>query len=77
MNVISFPTAARARRAYVLQVARAALPLLEAASEAGDATLIEKIFDGLGAVARGEDALGVLEAVRFGDAEIIPLRGAR
>ena len=61
----------------MLQVARAALPLLEAATAAGDATLVEKIFDGLGAVARGEDALELLEAVRFGDAEIIPIRGAR
>ena len=77
MKVISFPTTARARREHVRRVARAAMPRLDAAAQVGDAALIERIFEGLGALARGDDALRVLEGVQFREARVIPLRGSR
>ena len=77
MKVVSFPTAVRKRREHLIRVAKIATPLLEAAVAAGDATLIARTFEALGAVARGEGALDVLEAVRFRDADVIPLRGSR
>ena len=74
MNVIALPTARRDRREYLLRVANAAAPLLRAAVSTDNATLIAHIFETLGDVAKGTDAIARLDAVRFHNAPVVPLR---
>ena len=77
MSVRAFPRSARDRREHVLRVAASAAPLLEAAAAAGNATMIERIFEALGAFARDDDAvLERLDSVAVRDAQIVPI-GAR
>jgi hypothetical protein len=66
--------ARRQRREYLLRVAKTAAPLLQAAVSSGNATLVEHIFATLGAVATDDDAVRRLEAVRFDNASVVPLR---
>ena len=76
MSVKAFPRSVRDRREHVLRVAASAAPLLEAAVAAGNATMIEHIFEALGAFAQDDDG-GVLErldAVAVRDAQVVPLR---
>ena len=72
--VIALPTARRQRREYLFRVAKAAAPLLQAAVSSGNATLVEHIFETLGAVATDDDAIRRLAAVRFENASVVPLR---
>lgn len=74
MSVVAFPGAHRERREHVLEVATAAAPLLEAAVASGDAAMIERIFEALGAFARRGDALGCLELEEPRSAQVVPLR---
>ncbi len=76
-TVIPFPHDPRARRARTLDVAARAIPLLEAALREGNATLLGELFAVLGAEAAGEGALGRLEAIRIGEAEIVRLRARK
>jgi hypothetical protein len=72
MSISTFPRSVRDRREHVLRVAASAAPLLEAAAAAGNATLIERIFEALGAFARDEDAaLDRLDSVAVGDAKVV------
>jgi len=74
MSVRAFPRSTRDRREHVLRVAASAAPLLEAAVAAGNATMIERIFEALGAFAQDDDAvLERLDSVTVGDAQIVPI----
>ena len=78
MSVSAFPRRSRDRREHVLRVAACAAPLLEAAVAAGNATMIERIFEALGAFAQDDEAvLERLDAVAVRDAQIVPLRPSR
>jgi hypothetical protein len=75
MNVISFPRAARDRREHLLRVAASAAPLLEAAVASGNASMIERIFEALGAFARrDDDAVERLALSTAHDAQVVALR---
>jgi hypothetical protein len=75
MSISTFPRRARDRREHVLRVAASAAPLLEAAVAAGNATMIERIFEALGAFAHDDDAaLDRLDSVAIGDAKVVPIR---
>ncbi len=75
MSIRPFPGSVRERREHVLQVAASAAPLLEAAVAAGNATMIERIFEALGAFAQNDDAvLDRLDSVAVGDAQVVPIR---
>ena len=77
MSIRTFPRNARDRREHVLRVAASAAPLLEAAVAAGNATMIEHIFEALGAFAQDDDAvLERLDSVAIRDAQVVPLRRA-
>jgi hypothetical protein len=74
MSIRTFPQSVRDRREHVLRVAASAAPLLEAAVAAGNATMIERIFEALGAFARDDEAVGdLLESVAVNDAQVVPL----
>jgi hypothetical protein len=78
MSIRTFPRSVRERREHVLRVAASAAPLLEAAVAAGNATMIERIFEALGAFAHDADAaLDRLDAVAIGDAKVVPIRSTR
>jgi hypothetical protein len=78
MSVSAFPQRARDRREHVLRVAASAAPLLEAAVAAGNATMIERIFEALGAFAQDDDAVvELLESVAVRDAQIVPIRSIK
>ncbi|HSQ64591.1 MAG TPA: hypothetical protein VLM85_15310 [Polyangiaceae bacterium] len=76
-SVISFPAGARARRARTLDIAGRAIPLLQAALDAGNATLLRELFAVLGDEAAGADALARAESISIEDAQIVRLAAAR
>ena len=74
MSIRTFPRSVRDRREHVLRVAASAAPLLEAAVAAGNATMIERIFEALGAFAQDDDAvLDRLDSVGVRDAKVVPI----
>ena len=74
----TFPRTTRDRREHLLRVAASAAPLLEAAVTAGNATMIERIFEALGAFAQDDDAvLDRLESVGVHDAQVVPISRPR
>jgi hypothetical protein len=78
MSIRTFPQSVRDRREHVLRVAASAAPLLEAAVAAGNATMIERIFEALGAFALDADAaLDRLDSVAISDAKIVAIRSIR
>lgn len=78
MSIRTFPESVRERREHVLRVAASAAPLLEAAVAAGNATMIESIFEALGAFAKDDDAfLDRLDAVAVNDAQVVPISSRR
>ena len=76
-SVISFPASACARRARTLDIAGRAIPLLAAALDAGNATLLRELFAVLGDVASGADALARMEGISLDDADVVRLAAAR
>lgn len=78
MSVTAFPRRSRDRREHVLRVAASAAPLLEAAVAAGNATMIERIFEALGAFAQDDDAVvELLESIAVRDAQVVPISRRR
>jgi len=75
-NVVQFPERARAERERVLDIARSAVALLEAALEEGNAGLLREVFAALGDAAAGGDAERRLEGILLRDADVVELRGA-
>jgi hypothetical protein len=75
--VIRFPTTARGERERTFDVAAKAIPLLEAALDAGNAALVREIFAVLGDVAGGADASGRLADITIEDAQIVRITSAR
>jgi hypothetical protein len=76
-TVLPFPTASRNRREHLLRVASAAVPLLQALVAAGNATMVARIFDALGALSADHDALARLDAIRQESAEVVVLSERR
>ncbi len=75
MSVTSFPRTARDRREHLLRVAASAAPLLEAAVASGNATMIERIFEALGAFAQNDgDAIERLDSAPVRDAQVVAIR---
>ena len=78
MSIRTFPRSVRDSREHVLRVAASAAPLLEAAVAAGNATMIERIFEALGAFAQDDDAvLERLDYVGVRDAQVVPINPSR
>jgi hypothetical protein len=71
--VLQFPDLERRRRAHVLRIAGALVPLLQAAVETGNASLVQRVFRAMGELACG-DAMAELEAIRVADAEVVEIR---
>jgi len=76
-SVFQLPDGPRARRARTLDVAGRAIPLLQAALDAGNATLLRELFAVLGDVASGADALARMEGISLDDADVVRLAAAR
>jgi hypothetical protein len=76
-SVVAFPADAREERARLLEIARSALPLLEAALHEDNVRLLKRVFESLGEAARGRDGRARLELVQLNDAQVIPLRPRR
>ncbi len=72
-SVIQFPDSPRAQRARTLDIAGRAIPLLQAALDAGNATLLRELFAVLGDVAHGADARARLESISLEDGEVVRL----
>jgi len=72
-SLIPFPDTAREKRERTFDIARRAIPLLQAALDAGNATLLGELFAVLGDVAGGADALARADEIWIGDAEIVQL----
>ena len=74
--VLRFPSEERARREQLLGIAAAALPVLQAALEMGNATMVARVIAALGAMPCHDDALALLEAIGVTDAEVVDIRRA-
>jgi hypothetical protein len=78
MTITPFPRSVRDRREHVLRVAASAAPLLEAAVAARNVTMIERIFEALGAFAKDDEgAIEQLDAVAVHDAPVVPISSRR
>ncbi len=73
--LLQFPDTPRVRRARTLDIAGRAIPLLQAALDAGNATLLRELFAVLGDVAAGEDALARFVAISVADAQVVAIAG--
>ncbi len=74
MSVIEFPRNIRDCREHLLRVAASAAPILEAAVASGNAAMVERIFEALGAFAKNDDALAQLDSAPVHDAPVVAIR---
>ncbi|HEX7601169.1 MAG TPA: hypothetical protein VF316_06165 [Polyangiaceae bacterium] len=76
--LLQFPEASRLRRERTFDIAARAIPLLQAALDSGNATLLCELFAVLGEVADGGEAYARISAILMKDAEVaaMPARTA-